>query len=307
MRPTHWVKNSFVVAAILFSGRFDEPVAWAQTLAAFLSFCLLSSAVYLLNDVCDRHRDRHHPLKRRRAVASGRLSPAAALSASAGLVVLGMALAVAVEAYRRGGDGTLGGWGLVAWAGGYLVLNVLYSLWLKHRAMLDVILVALGFVLRAMAGAAAIDAPISPWLVLCTFTLCLFIALTKRRAEILALDEGRRSEARRALTGYDAADVEQMLTVSIAMALITYAIYCVAPRTVHRVGSAHMIWTLPLVVYGVFRYNRITRRVPNSDPTQVLVRDRVMWAVIAAYLLVAALVVRYGGAPAVADLLESGP
>lgn len=307
MRPTHWVKNAFVAAPLLFARRFAEPAAWVACLAAVGAFCLLSSAVYLLNDVCDRRKDQAHPVKRNRAVASGRLSLTAALLGAMWLAVAGgvlVAVAMAVPLERR--SDTLAGWGLALWTGLYLLLNLLYSLWLKDRVVVDVILVAFFFVLRAMAGAAAIAVPISPYLVVCTFSLCLFIALTKRRGEMLSLGAAQAAQARRPQRAYDPVNLEHMLTVSAAVAVMTYMLYCVAPRTVHMVGSAHMIWTIPLVVYGLFRFYLLTRKSGAQDPVVVLARDKVMWLVLLAYAVLVMLVLKLGGRPGLRDILDAG-
>ena len=291
MRPTHWVKNAFVLAPVLFAQKFDQVVAWGQCLWAAAAFCLLASGVYLLNDVSDRGVDKYHPQKRYRAVASGRLGPRTAVLAGVALLCIGVAMAAAGKLFSSGE--ILGGMGLLTWAAAYVVITLLYSYRLKKHPIVDVIVVALGFVLRAMAGAAAIDVPVSPWLVVCTFTLCLFIALTKRRSEIISLSDAATS-ARGANAGYDLADLNVMIAVAAAMAIITYALYCLAPRTIlETVGSPHMIWTIPLVVYGVFRFNRLTS-ISERDPIAVLVRDRAMLAVMFLYLLLVWAVIQFG-------------
>lgn len=304
MRVSHWIKNVFVAAPILFAGKLAEARAWGECLAAVTAFCLLSSAVYLINDVCDRSGDRAHPVKCRRPVASGRLSVSSALAGAGVLSLCGLGIVAAVGASTFDRGKTLMGLGVLLWAGAYLALNVLYSLWLKRYLIVDVIVVAFGFVLRAMAGAAAIAAPISPWLVVCTFTLCLFIALTKRRSEIAELPAEVAGEARAVNSGYDRLDIEHMLTVSAALAILTYSLYCLAPGTVRRIDSAHMVWTIPLVIYGIFRYSRVTRRAGRNDPVKALVRDRVMWFVVAAYAVLTALVLRFGSHPVVRDILH---
>ncbi|MGC9454480.1 MAG: decaprenyl-phosphate phosphoribosyltransferase [Phycisphaerae bacterium] len=304
MRPRHWVKNAFVAAPLLFARRFDDPLAWGQSMAAVAAFCLLSSGVYLINDVCDRRADRAHPVKSHRPVASGRLSVASAVMAAVVLLAAGLGISVAVELTADGASRPMAGYGLLVWTGGYLLMNLAYSLWLKDHAVVDVIIVAMGFVFRAMAGAAAIAVPISPWLVLCTFTLCLFIALCKRRSEISEFPGGRAEAVRTANRAYASADLEHMLTVSTALAILTYSLYCVAPRTVAQVGSAHMIWTVPLVVYGLFRYGRLARRAGGGDPIELLVRDKVMWLVVAAYVVLAGLILTYGSRPGLRDILD---
>ena len=165
MRPTHWVKNAFVVAPIIFANRIGSLAAWGLCAAGVGAFCLLSSSVYLINDVCDRRGDRVHPSKRNRPVASGRLSPGAALVAAIVLAAVGLGIAAAVCGQYRVDGMALHGWGLLVWAAAYFALNLAYSTWLKRKIIVDVIIVALGFVLRAMAGAAAIGVPVSPWLV----------------------------------------------------------------------------------------------------------------------------------------------
>ena len=307
IRPRHWIKNAFVIAPILFSGRFDEAAAWAESLVAAAAFCLLSSAAYVMNDLRDREADRAHPDKRGRAIASGRLPPAGAAVTAALSLAGGAALAAGVAAHLAGTGAPHHAWTFAGWAGAFVVLNVLYTTWLKHHAIVDVLVVALGFVLRAMAGASAIAVPISPWLVVCTFTLCLFIALTKRRSELAELPAGVAGATRTVNRLYDPRDIEHMVSVSTAMAILTYSLYCLAPRTVdpQGVGSAHMIWTIPLVVYGMFRYNRITRRAGYSDPVPVLLRDRVLWAVLIAYVVLAALVIKCGRTLAIRSILDA--
>ena len=183
-----------------------------------------------------------------------------------------------------------------------MVLNGLYSFWLKQHPIIDVISVAMGFVLRAMAGAAAIAVPISPWLVVCTFSLCLFIALTKRRAEIVDLPDEDLATARRVNLVYSRVGLDVMLTVSASMALLTYTLYSLAPGTIQRLGSAHMVWTVPVVVYGLFRFNHLSRG-SGGDPVKVLMRDRAMWAVLVIYALLVAAIVKYGGSEHIRSIL----
>lgn len=294
MRISHWIKNAFVIVPILFAKRYDQWRYWWPCLVAAGAFCLLSSGVYLINDVFDRKGDRAHPLKRRRPVASGRLSPVAATAAGFALLAGGMALAYWFSLGRRDPSLHPVAFWLFAWAGLYVVLNLAYSAWLKNRVIVDVLVVALGFVLRAMAGASAIEAPISPWLVLCTFTLCLFIAVAKRRSELIDLTADEAAAARPVSRGYRTEDLDHMLTVSAAMAILTYSLYCLAPGTVERIGSAHMIWTVPLVVYGMFRFAILTRRTGRGDPVSLLLRDLPTWIVIVLYVALTLVVFLYG-------------
>jgi 4-hydroxybenzoate polyprenyltransferase len=312
MRMPHWIKNAFVAAPLLFSRSYDQPLAWLYTLAAFAALSLLSSAGYLINDIRDRHADRLHPAKRCRPVASGRLSVATAALAAAVLMALGLAIAAALSGGLAGGllppahqgHQAMGGYGLLAWAGAYLAMSLCYSFWLKRLVIVDVLVVAMGFVLRAMAGAAAISVAVSPWLVVCTLSLCVYIALAKRRSELADLPADQAQAVRAANRSYDARDVEHMLTVSAAMAVLTYSLYCLAPSTIQHFGSAHMVWTIPLVVYGMFRYNRITRLAGAGEPVGVLLRDKPMWLVLAAYVALTALVQKVGSCPQLAGVLE---
>lgn len=304
LRPTHWVKNAFVVAPILFAGAFGQWDAWWRCLLATAAFCLLSSGVYLLNDLCDLSADRAHPAKRHRPLASGRLSPPGAILTAAILLPAGVLVAALPGISPPRPHPPLGGMGTAICAGAYLVVNLLYSLWLKRYPVIDVIFVAMGFVLRAMAGAAAIAVPISPWLVVCTFTLCLFLALAKRRAELTDLTAEQAEQTRRANRAYRREDLDFMLVVSTALTLTSYALYCLAPGTVHRVGSSHMIWTLPVVMYGVFRFVRVGRRMRQGDVAAVLFADKALWAVVLLYAILCVAVLRFGAHPAVREILD---
>ncbi len=305
-RPIHWTKNVFVAAPLLFSGRFNEPRAWLECLLAVAAFCLLGSGMYLINDVCDRRQDQAHPVKRRRPIASGRLSAPAAVAGACALLAAGLAIVLAVARTTWDSSQALHGAGLLVWTVCYLVMNLLYSFWLKRHAIVDVLVVAMGFVLRAMAGAAAISVPISPWLVVCTLTLCLFIALAKRRAEIDEMPAGQAGQARPANRGYRKETLEHMLAVSAGLAIVTYCLYCLAPRTIAHIGSGHMVWTIPLVIYGTFRHYRNSQVQAASDAVSVLVRDRVMWLVGLAYVMLTGLIIKFGSIPAVRDILDIG-
>lgn len=327
LRPAHWVKNGFVVAPILFSGRLFDLQAWERCLLAVIVFSLLSSAVYLINDICDRNSDRLHPDKRYRPLASGRLSVGLAGTAAVVLALAGLALAAILAVpclktifERKGvdlsflpemfGAGScaesppLAGVGLLVWATIYFVLNVAYSLRLKWYTVIDVSVVAFGFVLRAMGGAAAIAVPVSPWLVICTFTFCLFLALAKRRSELNEFSAEDAGKIRRVHRGYRVDDLDFMLTTTTAIAIMSYCLYCLAPRTVERFGSANMIWTIPLVMYGIFRFIRIGRRIHKGDLVSVLLVDRVLWLVVLLYSALSAAIIYFGKHPVVQNILE---
>jgi len=218
MRPRQWAKNLFVFAGLLFAQKLFTPLA-VVALAAFVIFCALSGAIYLINDVADREKDRLHPRKRERPVASGRLSVPAAVASAVTLIVLAL------------GAGLLISWPFAAVAAAYAGLLILYSAWLKHVVIVDVLVVASGFVLRAVGGAVAIGVEISGWLLICTILLALFLALGKRRHEYLTLGDGAATH-RPILAEYSAALIDQMIAVVTASTVTAYALYTMSPETV---------------------------------------------------------------------------
>jgi 4-hydroxybenzoate polyprenyltransferase len=279
MRPRQWTKNFFVFAGIVFAQRLLDGAALTASLAAFALFCLLSSSVYLINDIHDVEQDRQHPTKRNRPIASGRLTRSAALAAAVVLGGLGVGLS-----FQLTPD-----FAKIAIA--YLALNLLYSFALKQMVILDVLSIAVFFVLRAAAGAAAISVPISHWLLICTILLALFIALSKRRHELVLL-ESNASAHRASLTEYTPYLLDQMIAVVTASTLMAYSLYTVDARTVHEVGSDRLIYTVPCVIFGIFRYlYLIHQQGEGGDPDRIIMSDRpflinlVVWAVVAAAVL----------------------
>lgn len=274
-RPSHWIKNLFVFAAIVFSRKVTDPVAVREAIEAFLAFCLASSAIYAINDVLDRESDAHHPVKRRRPVASGETRPSVA-------VVFGVVLAAgaAAVALNVGRDFAL-------WVGGYLVLTLAYALGLKRLAVLDVLVISLGFVIRAYAGGVAIHVWVSPWLILCTLTLALFLGFAKRESERVALGDAAHRTRDIEWGIYDEKSLEHMMTVSAALAIVTYMLYTVSPETVARVGHEGMCLTVLPVVYAVFRFYRAAITGRATGPVEMVRRDP---AFVVAFLVWAAMV-----------------
>ncbi|MFP3940481.1 MAG: decaprenyl-phosphate phosphoribosyltransferase [Thermoanaerobaculia bacterium] len=261
LRPHQWAKNLFVLAPLVFGKELDDPASLARAGAAFVAFCLLSSTVYLVNDVRDRQEDRRHPLKRHRPIASGLLPVPLALAAAGGLAAAG-----ALLAGRLGGP-TLGV------AAGYVLLHVLYSSGLKHQVILDVMIVAVGFVLRVLAGGLAIGVEVSSWLLLCTIFLALFLAFSKRRHEIVLLAEEAPGQ-RRVLDHYSPAFLDQMINVVTASAVVCYALYAISPETAARFDSRWLVYTVPLVLFGIFRYlYLIYQRPDEKNPTEAILTD----------------------------------
>jgi 4-hydroxybenzoate polyprenyltransferase len=283
LRPRQWVKNLLVFAALIFGHKLATAGVW-PALMAFVAFCALSGAIYLFNDVADREKDRRHPQKRHRPIASGLLSPRAAvvtgLALTAGSLALGAALSPA----------------FVLTALTYLVLLTAYSIWLKHLVIVDVLAVASGFVLRAVAGALAIDVEISGWLLICTILIALFLALGKRRHEYLTL-AGEAAAHRPILAEYSAGLLDQMIAVVTASTVTAYALYTMSPETVAKFHTHLLPATLPFVLYGIFRYLYLLyRRQLGGNPSELFLNDRALLVNTVLWML-AVIAIIYG-APA---------
>jgi|SRR5262245_52549717 len=280
LRPRQWVKNLFVFAGLIFSQSLFTPLVW-PAIAAFVIFCALSGAIYLFNDLADVEKDRLHPTKRRRPIASGALSIRAATTIGVLALVGSLVAAYALSAR----------FGVVATV--YAALLTAYSLWLKHVVILDVLTVAIGFVLRAVAGAAAIGVEISGWLVICTILVALFLALGKRRHEYLTL-HGDAAAHRPILAEYSESFLDQMVAVVTASTVTAYALYTMSPDTVAKFHTRWLPLTLPFVLYGVFRYLYLLyRRELGGNPSDLLLSDRAL-LINTVLWMVALLVIIYG-------------
>lgn len=282
MRPHQWVKNVFVLAALVFAlgeAGPDAPSAAeriGRVLMATAAFCLGASAIYLVNDVADVESDRQHPKKCKRPIAAGDLSIPAALAASVGCVAASLALAH--HATPSGGGAGAGSVMLVV--GVYMTSNLLYSIKLKQFAIVDAFLIALGFMLRVVAGAYAAAAPISQWLLLSTLFLALFLAFCKRRAEMDLLGADA-SQHRKNLGQYTPEFLDQVTSVLAGCAIITYAMYTVDETTAAKFGADNeLVWTVPLVVFGLFRYLLLVQRQEGGgSPTRVLLGGDVIFVI----------------------------
>ena len=269
LRPGQWTKNLFVLAGLLFGRRLFDPLSVLHAAAAFVIFCALSSAVYLLNDVMDREADRVHPLKSTRPIASGALPPQLALFAA---LVLGSTAVASAFLLRPM---------LAVVAAAYLLLLILYSLFLKHIVIVDVLTIAAGFVLRAVAGAVAVTVPISHWLLVCTTLLALFLVLSKRRHELTLL-AGEATEHRRILQEYSPYLLDQMVGVVTASTLVAYAIYATSAETAERLGTDRLGLTIPFVLYGIFRYLYLVhQKRGGGSPAELLLADRPLLVCVA--------------------------
>jgi 4-hydroxybenzoate polyprenyltransferase len=260
-RPQQWVKNIFVLAPILFTGTLFVTGELASLVIATACFCLFSSCVYIVNDLIDSPRDRLHPRKCSRPIASGQLSIASAIGLLS--VVLTAAIAVATLYLPRG-------FLLVAYL--YLLNSIVYCLWFKHRVILDVIVISTGFVLRLLAGCAAIRVTPSPWLVVCGFFLALVLGFGKRRIEVGTLANGGLH--RTVLFRYNSANCDTLLAISTTACLVAYIAYTLSSRTIAFHRTANLFYTTPLVAYGLLRYVRITQGGTQSDgPAEILISD----------------------------------
>lgn len=286
MRPEQWTKNLVLFAGLLFAGGLTDPALMGLSVQGFLAFCLLSGASYIMNDLVDLKSDREHPEKRLRPLASGALSPHAA-----GLVAALAAGGALAWSYSLNAP-----FGHVALV--YVCLNVLYSLVLRRVAILDVMSIAVGFVLRAVASVEILVArapaiELSPWLLVCTFFLALFLGLGKRRHEGIVLGSaagGHRPTLERYPLGY----VDALIGIVASSTIVSYAIYTIWPGTVEKVGSTHLVYTIPFVVYGVLRYLYLMLAAgQGGKPARALVSDRplglsiVLWAGVVAIVIYA--------------------
>jgi 4-hydroxybenzoate polyprenyltransferase len=286
LRPAQWTKNLFVFGALLFGQRGTKPAfldlpAIGLATWGFAVFCALSGVVYLINDVADRENDRLHPLKRHRPIASGTISPGLAIATAVALAVAALASAYLLRPQ----------FALVALT--YLALQTLYSGPLKHLVIIDVLTIAVGFVLRAAAGAVAIDVPISHWLLILIMLLALFLALSKRRHELVLLGDGATGH-RRILQEYSPYLLDQMIGVVTASTLVSYVIYTVSPETVQKFHTDYLGLTLVFPLYGIFRYLYLVhQKEGGGSPSDMLQNDRPLLACVALWAVSVAAII-YG-------------
>lgn len=281
LRPRQWTKNAAVLAPLFFAHRALEPRLLITALVAALAFCLLSSAVYLCNDVVDRDRDRWHPVKRLRPIASGALRVPAAIALAIALALT----AIVVFAWL--------GRAVLLSALGYLALQAIYTAVLKKQVIVDVIAIAIGFVLRVATGALSIGVPISNWLYLCTFLLALFLGFSKRRAE-LGLLQDRAAGHRPGLEDLSLPLLDQLIAAVTASTILSFSLYTMSPDTIAKFGSDRLMLTLPCVIYGIFRYLYLVyRKGSGGSPEKLLLSDRPLLIAIALFVLIAGAVI-YG-------------
>lgn len=279
MRPKQWTKNVFLFAGLIFSMNFKFPWLWLKVIAGFLLFCGISGAVYILNDIFDYHKDKLHPEKRKRPIASNRISREYAFISLLFLIIISLTAAYLIN------------FKFFLCIITYFVLNLLYSMYLKNIVIFDVLLISIGFVLRALAGAVIIDVKMSSWLLICTLFLALFLALCKRRHEILLM-ENLAGNHRAVLNDYTAPLLDQLIKIVSASTLMAYSLYAISASADLHLGTQYLWLTIPLVLFGIFRYLYLVHTKNLGGSPEVLltsdhpmIADLVLWVLVVLLLL----------------------
>jgi 4-hydroxybenzoate polyprenyltransferase len=281
-RPQQWAKNGVVFAALIFSKQLFVPERVLLVFIGFACFCLVASGCYVMNDLRDCERDRQHPLKSLRPLPAGRISRRTALLLAAGLMVTGL-----VGAFVLHREFFL----LIAF---YAALQVAYTFLFKDVVILDVMVIATGFVIRAVAGGVIIAVPVSQWLIICTFLGALFLGFCKRRHELVLL-EGRATDHRASLREYSPYFLDQMISVVTASTVVAYAIYTASPEVREKLGTDRLYLTIPFVLFGIFRYLYLVhQKEEGGNPTQALLTDRPLVACMALWIATATLILYWG-------------
>lgn len=284
VRPEQWIKNAFVLAPLVFSKELLIIPALVVALKATLAFCLTASAVYVLNDISDAEADRAHPTKRHRPLASGAISKLQALLVLGFLLVISALVATGMNSRFQ----------LILAT--YFLMNLAYSFKLKEVVLLDVFIIAAGFMLRVLGGAFAINVQVSSWIVLCTLFLSLFLGFAKRRGELLLVHQIRQGSERKVLFSYSVDFIDQMLTIAAAGTVISYALYTVAPRTVEVFGTEKMIYTTVFVTYGMFRYLFLIHMKDSTEnPTSAVTSDVPIVAVTILWIISCVALIYFAG------------
>jgi decaprenyl-phosphate phosphoribosyltransferase len=271
IRLEHWVKNLFIFIPSFFAARLSDPAVLTRALLGFLAFSLVASAVYIFNDLIDAPQDRHHPQKKKRPIASGQVSVALAAVLMVALLISGFSLAVFL------------GWKPLLITAGYMVINLCYTLYLKHIAIIDISLIGLGFLMRVWVGGAVTGVAVSHWLIVLTFILALILGLAKRRGEYVIATGGQTF--RKALEGYNLPFLDVGITVCSTVAIVAYIMYCFSPEVTSRIGSDRIFYTAFFVVVGILRYLQLTLVFNRTEsPTRALLNDTFLQLVLLAWI-----------------------
>lgn len=285
LRPHQWIKNAFVFTGLIFAHAWDKPGIVSQVVLATIAFCLCSSCVYVYNDLIDRKSDQLHPRKKHRPIASGKISSTQAAGLALVLFVAGLALGLCVS----------------LWVGfillSYLILNIFYTHWFKHIVILDVFVIAAGFMLRILAGTLGVGIPPSQWLLFCGLMLTLFLGFSKRRSEMKLLNPEQESNHQRAvLKNYQSIFLDKMIGIAAACSIISYSLYTMSPVTIQEQGTSNLIYTVPLVAYGIFRYiyllhEPLSERRAGEDTARDLLKDRQLQVSVGLWLALVLLII----------------
>jgi 4-hydroxybenzoate polyprenyltransferase len=282
LRPHQWIKNGFVLAPIVFSRELFLTDAVGSALRAFGAFCMAASAVYVINDIVDVEADRAHPVKRKRPLAAGTISKPQAYLVFGLVITFAILLSFPLHPYFQ------------LSVAAYFLLNMAYSLKLKEVVLLDIFVIATGFMLRVLGGAYAIQVQVSNWIILCTMFISLFLGFAKRRGEILLLQRSGQNSERKVLSSYTVTFIDQMITISATATVISYALYTVAPRTVDMFGTERLIYTTGLVIFGIFRYLYLIHMKDSTEnPASAVLSDKPILLVTLVWLVTCVLII-YG-------------
>jgi decaprenyl-phosphate phosphoribosyltransferase len=283
MRPTHWIKNAIVLFPVVFAMRTGDVWAWRSAGIATIAFCLASSAIYIFNDIRDRTADQLHPRKKDRPLAAGRIGVLAASVEALCLLISGVCVAWIVNDI------------LPAVVMIYVLLQFAYTLLLKQKVIVDVICIALGFVIRAVAGAVAIGVEVSSWLFVCTFTICLFLGFCKRCNELATLKEPQKaSEHRKTLAAYSSELLTHLITLSAGVAVVAFLLYASNERTIEHFGTNYLMYTLPIVMYGITRFAMLSMKGIYSDPTDLFLHDRPFQLTVVIWFGAVVVIIQWG-------------
>ncbi len=280
LRPSQWIKNAFVFAPLVFSKHLFDPPIFIAALKGFISFCIVSSAIYIINDIFDKEADTAHPLKRKRPIASGAVSIPSACFLAAVLICIAVLVCISLPP------------GFQFLLLSYFVIQFLYSIALKRIVILDVFIIASGFMLRVLGGAEVIDVMISHWIILCTMFLSLFLALAKRRGEIVLFQHVDRIAERKVLEQYDINFLDNTMVITSSGMAISYALYTVADRTVNAFGTDYLIFTTIFVLFGIFRYLfLVMKKNMGENSVAIIFRDRPMFINLCLWFLSCILII----------------
>lgn len=280
-RVYHWVKNLVIFAALVFAQKYTDPGSVLLALRGFLAFCLASSSIYFFNDIADRKQDQLHPAKRNRPISSGKISPGFAWAMA--IVLFAMAFVLSVSISHS----------FMYYFFFYIILNIAYSLGLKNLVIIDVMVLATGFVIRAVAGAVAIEVPISSWLLVCTILLALFLGFAKRRHELIFLGEDA-ARHRQALAHYSPKFIDQMISVVTSSTVVAYTFYTLSPEIKEKFGTDSLVLTVPFVLYGIFRYLYLVhQKDEGGNPTLLMVTDIPLLVCVALWIVSVVIILQF--------------